>query len=150
MRTLLLSVLCLTVRASASTISYAGSAIDLGSGWRTATVEDTLDIDGNNVLGSDGWYVEGAQGSFEQPSYIDDVVLNSSVYPGNGSYSLIDDPTTTPGPSPTEITSGTFNPAPGTNQPATLLSFSLAGTVPLTVRIGLMIDNLDGIVFNPN
>jgi hypothetical protein len=138
------------VGASAATINYEGSAIDFGSGWRTASDAKPLDIDGDNIFGTDGWYVEGAQGSSEQPSYISDVTLNSSTYPGNGSYASIDDPTTTPGPFPTEITSGTFNPGSGTDQPATLFSFQLAGMVPATVRIGLMIDNLDGSVFNPS
>ena len=150
MRELLLSALFLTVGASAATISYVGSAIDVGSGWRTASDAKPLDIDGDNVLGTDGWYVEGGQGSFEQPSYISDVSINSSTYPGNGSYASIDNPTTTPGPFPTKITSGTFNPFPGTGQPATLFSFQLAGTVPATVQIGLMIDNLDGVQFNPS
>jgi hypothetical protein len=43
----------------ASSITYVGSDADLGSGWRTSTVPKD-DIDGNNVLESDGWFLPTA------------------------------------------------------------------------------------------
>jgi hypothetical protein len=85
----------------ASSITYVGSDVDLGSGWRTSTVPKS-DIDRNNVLGSDGWYVAGGSGSQMLPAYIASLVSNSSVYPGNGGYVSIDNPLTTPGPSPVD------------------------------------------------
>ena len=132
----------------ASSITYVGSDVDLGSGWRTSTVSKN-DIDGNNVLGSDGWYVVGNSGSQMLPSYITSFVSNDSVYGGNGGYFSIDDPATTPGPSPSTIVTGTLNPGPGPGNTTTDLSFTFGADVPAIVRIGLMVDNLDIAAFNP-
>jgi hypothetical protein len=133
----------------ASSITYVGSDVDLGSGWRTSTVLKD-DIDGNNVLGSDGWYVAGGSGSQMLPAYITSLVPNSSVYPGNGGYFSIDNPLTMPGPSPSTIVSGTLNPFPGTGNATIDLSFTFGANVPAIVRLGLMIDNLDIAGYNPS
>jgi hypothetical protein len=46
------------------------------------------------------------------------------------------------------IYSGTFNQAVGTNNPGTMISFTLAGTVPSEIQIGLLVDNTDGTQWN--
>jgi hypothetical protein len=145
---LIVAVSIFAVTGSAGTISYSNTDFDLGGGWRTSSVAKPLDINGNNVLGSDGWYVAGGSGSSSYPSYIANVSLNPSIFSGNASYASIDDPTTTPGLNPTQIVSGTFNPGVGTGNPATLFSFQLTGGIPATIQIGLMVDNLDAPVFN--
>src|SRR5256885_725842 len=99
-------------------VTYAIADTDLGSGWRTSSGPKN-DIDGNNILGSDGWFVSGAAGSTQLPAYLVSLITNGSVYPGNGSYARIDDPNTTPGLTPSTLQSGTLNPFPGFNNTAT-------------------------------
>lgn len=133
----------------AGIVTYSSSDVDLGSGWRTSSVLKS-DIDGNNVLGSDGWFVAGAAGSTQLPAYLVSLITNGSVYPGNGSYAQIDDPNTTPGLTPSALQSGTLNPFPGTNGTTTDVTFTFGASVSGTVRLGLMVDNLDIAGFNPN
>jgi hypothetical protein len=132
-----------------ASVIYSGTDQDLGSGWRTSTVPKN-DIDGNNVLGSDGWFVAGGSGSAALPGYLTSLTPNSSVFPGNGGYISIDNPLTTPGLSPSTIVSGTLNPFPGAGNPTTDLTFTFGASVPSIVRLGLMIDNLDIAGFNPS
>ncbi|MGJ8655199.1 MAG: PEP-CTERM sorting domain-containing protein [Akkermansiaceae bacterium] len=146
--------------ASAANIITAGSNIDLGPGWRTST-DAKNDIDGNNVLGTDGYrYVTdnaGGNGANDvessAPSYAA-FNLTTANFRGNASYALIDDPTTTPGGAPSTLRSGTFNPtaAPNNAEGAFIsfgtIDFNRAAAAGETVRIGLMVDNLDNIIFN--
>ena len=134
--------------STAAVITYAGADVDLGAGWRTSTVPKN-DIDGNNVLGSDGWFVPGGQGSQLMPAYLTSLAHNGFSYAGNPSYFSIDDPNTTPGATPSFIESGTLNPFPGTGGGIVDLSFTFGAGVPGTVRVGLMIDNLDNVFYNP-
>ena len=138
---------CVPASALAS-VSYTDTDVDLGSGWRTASVAKT-DIDSDGVLGSDGWYVFGGSGSEVLPAYIASLISNSSVYPGNGSYAFIDDPFTTPGGSPSLLQSGTLNPFPNPDPTAIDVSFTFGAGVPAVVQLGLMIDNLDNPGYNP-
>jgi hypothetical protein len=152
-RLLRASMLCGIVLACSRTgfasVTYAGTSLDLGSGWRTSTVSK-IDIDPNDVLGSDGWYVAGNSGSELLPTYITSLVPNGSVFGGNGSYASIDNPLTTPGPSPSTIVSGTLNPFPGSGSTAVDLTFTFGADVPAMVQVGLMIDNLDIAGYNPS
>jgi hypothetical protein len=130
-------------------ITSPGSLMDLGAGWRTSSVsKDGLDLDGNGVPGNDGYWTFGANASMLQPSYASGVAITGSVYPGNGSYAQIDNPSTTPGPSPTTYTSGTLNPF--VNGAYADVSFTVSGNVPGLIRVGLMIDNLDIAGYNPS
>jgi len=154
------SVISTTGILTAATIVTAGSNIDLGSGWRTASTAKN-DIDGNNVLGSDGYrYVTdnaGGNGANDieslAPAYATYALTNAN-YRGNANYALIDDPSTTPGGTPSTLRSGTFNPtaAPDNTEGAFIsfgsITFSRAAAVGETVRIGLMVDNTDNIIFN--
>jgi hypothetical protein len=102
-------LLGMSVSGVAGIITYAGSDVDLGSGWRTSTISKN-DIDNNNVLGSDGWLVAGAAGSIQLPAYLQSLVNpDNQVYGGNGGYASIDNPNTTPGLTPTLLLSGTLN-----------------------------------------
>jgi hypothetical protein len=135
------------VPAHASVITYAGALMNLGSGWRTAAVSKGA-FSSSGVLGSDGWYVVGNSGSSQAPGYVSGFTPGPSTYGGNTSYSQIDNPLTTPGASPTTIYSGTFNQAVGTNNPGTMLSFTLTGSVPPVIQVGLLLDNTDGTIWN--
>ena len=132
----------------ATTISYVGTLVDLGSGWRTASVsKGGLDLSGTGVLGTDGYALFGTSRRLV-PGYLTSFVSNGSAYSGNGGYAPVDDPITTPGASPTTLTSATLNPFPGTNAPAVTVSFTTTGTVPGVIRVGLMEDNLDIAAYN--
>ncbi len=134
--------------SSATTISYVGTIVDLGSGWRTASVsKGGLDLSGTNVLGTDGYALFGTSRRLV-PGYLTSFVSNAATYPGNGGYATVDNPNTTPGASPTTMTSATLNPFPGTNAPAVTVSFTTTGTVPGVIRVGLMEDNLDIAGYN--
>lgn len=145
-------VWCILLGASttvfAGTVTFATTDQDLGSGWRTSSVAKS-DIDGDNVLGTDGWFVAGGAGSTSLPSYLTSLTTNPNVYPGNSNYISIDDPTTTPGATPSTLVSGTLNPFPGTGSTAVDVTFTFGASVPFTVRVGLMIDNLDITGYNP-
>jgi hypothetical protein len=134
--------------AKASTISSVGNLIDLGSGWRTSTVSKGGFANTGEILGTDGYYVPGAQGVTLKPVYASSWTANSSTYPGNGGYAYIDNPTTTPGAHPTTLLTGTFNPYIGTNNSTTVLSLTLNGSAPTEFQVGLMVDNLDVAIYN--
>ncbi|MCE9612208.1 MAG: autotransporter-associated beta strand repeat-containing protein [Chthoniobacter sp.] len=127
-------------------LSYVGTQFNMGSGWRTASVTKTFGLNPNNVLGNDGYWVMGANERISKPSYISSWSITAgAIYPGNGGYALIDNPTTTPGASPSTFVSGTT-----TGGGPDDLTFTLGGTVPGQIRVGVMIDGLDGDGFNPN
>lgn len=135
--------------AGATAITYAGSLIDLGSGWRTSSVsKGAFDLGGTNVLGTNGYDTIGSNGHLLLPDYLSTIAANSSVYGGNSSYALIDNPITTPGATPTTSLSGTLNPFPGNNNPVVTFTFTLAGTVPGVIQVGLLEDNLDIAAYN--
>jgi hypothetical protein len=138
------------VSAQATTVTYAGSLTDsaAGPGWRNTTIAKggfAPTIAG--VIGGAGYDVIGGSGSVSLPSWITGFGANGSVYPGNGSYSLINNPAST-GASPGMLRSGTLNPFPGTGSGATDFTFTLTGTVPSLIQIGLMTDNTDGAVWS--
>ena len=131
--------------AFAQTITSPGFNLDLGSGWRTSTVPK-LDIDGNNVLGTDGYYVPfgngaGLVGDLKVPVYVtgEAIAGTASEYSGNGGYYSIDNPLVVP-PGTGLIQTGNLNET--SNGP--LFQFTLTGTVPYIIRVGVMVDNQDG------
>ncbi len=136
--------------AQALTITSAGSNVDLGSGWRTASVAKN-DIDGNNVLGSDGYFIVGNNQRTKFPFYLTNLTdAGISTFGGNGGYASIDDPNTTPGGAPTLIGTGTKNPFPGVNVEAKVFSFDVKAGAPSTFRVGVLLDNTDGTQFTSN
>jgi hypothetical protein len=141
--TALLTALLNATPTRAAVISYAGAQTDLGPGWRTPGVSKPLDIDGDNIIGTDGYDVVNLPPA--QPNYVNTMTILTSTYPGNGSYAQMDDPTS-PG---NTFTTGTLNPAVGTGASADLFQFSLTGNATnRTIRVGLLVDNLDGANWN--
>jgi hypothetical protein len=142
-------LLGLSTSGFAGAITYITTDFDLGSGWRTSSVPKT-DIDPNDVLGTDGWYVAGNEGSTEIPAYLTSLISDGIVFGGDSGYASIDDPNTTPGLTPSLIQSGTLNPFPGTGGTTPDLTFTFGAIVPSVVQLGLMIDNLDIAAYNPD
>ena len=130
-----------------ATLMLAGSDIDLGSGWRSGAVPS--DIDGNGVLGSDGYIFVRGPLELVSPSYGTLTDLGTSVYNGNANYSLVDDPLTTPGGAPTTVLSGTWNGG-GTDVHRATLTLTRNMFAGETIRVGLMVDNLDATAWNPS
>jgi len=101
---------------SAAGVNYAGVQTDLGSGWRTSSVQKPLDIDGDNVLGTDGYYLVNLPSVL--PSYVSQAAILTTTSQGDPSYAFIDDPTH-PG---NLFGTGTMNPVPAREQAATCLA----------------------------
>lgn len=134
--------------ACSAAISFVGSDIDLGSGWRSGA--STQDISADGYLGTDGYLIVQGSAVTQQPSY--GSFTHAGFYGGNGNYADLDNPTTTPGGAPTVYTNpGALNPAaPGTFGEVLLLTLTLnrdfvAGE---TIRVGLGHDGADGAAWN--
>ena len=153
--------------ASASTVAFVGNDLDTtatqdsGGYWRTAAVAKANDIDGDNILGTDGFrYVTdnpGGNGANDvesmDSSYATFANLTATNFRGNGNYTTIDDPDVVGG----TLNSGTFNPqGAGITGEGTEVSFgtinfttnAVTATSVTTARIGIMVDNLDNVIFN--
>jgi hypothetical protein len=129
------------VQASPTSITYIGSLIDVPFGWRTS-VPSEFNLSGLNILGADGYYIPGTNERILAPSYVVDLSIGYEVDPGAGGNALIDDPSTTPGPDPSTIVSGTSAQTPGSGFSAATFSFTLGGTVPSLIQVGILEDNL--------
>lgn len=128
---------------SGATVTHSGNLIDLGPSWRNQDVAKPLDIDGNQVLGSDGYHLVNLPPVL--PSYVSESTIVSSTYPGNAEYSLLDDP----GRPDESFLTGTINPGPGAGNSSALLAFKLnASAEGRLIRVGLLVDNLDGAAWN--
>ena len=132
-----------TTTTGAPELTYAGTHDSMGSAWRTAATVKPLDLDGNNVLGTDGYYVRNNLRS-SQPEYVASSWHTGSGYNHSG-YADIDDPDVVP-PGTATITVGTSNP---TGDDIRIFSFVLGGTVPGRFRVGVMMDGLDAAQYNP-
>ena len=130
-------------RVQAASIAYVGTHPDLGGGWRTPAVLKPLDLDGDYLIGTDGYHLVNLPPVW--PSYLSGTEILSSTFPGIPGYSFIDDPAQ---PGGTFLT-GTMNPQPGAGASADLFRFTLsAGAVGRTIRIGLLVDNLNAAPWN--
>jgi hypothetical protein len=141
-------------QALSETIAYSGALTDFGSGWRTSSdSKGVFSPNGSNVLGQDGYFAVvgpafGAVVTSVTPSYLTTTsTLGSSVYAGSSGYAQIDNPSTTPGASPSLTYTGTTYAAAGVGNPIGLFSFTVGSTVPSVIQVGLMFDNF-GAGFN--
>jgi hypothetical protein len=150
-----LAILAASHTSSAAIIvAGGGSDLEIGASWRTQSVAKTDPANTSNalgnVLGQDGYWVVGANQRIVMPSYISSWSTNS-VYPGNLNYASIDDPSTTPGGSPTTLVSGIVSPVNGSSfvgqyQPD--LGFTVNSSVPREFQVAVLVDNLDLAAFN--
>ena len=133
----------------ATGISYVGTQFDLGgaggsgsaSHWRQSSTPKTYALENNNIYGTDGYNVVGANTRVLVPSYVSGFTVTTSIYPGNSGYATIDDPNS---PS-SAIVSGTTNPGSGD-----VFTFTTTGSnIPGDIRLGMMIDGLDIAGYNP-
>lgn len=89
--------------ASAATVSYVGFQNEIegefdtpNEGWRNASPTKTYDIDGDNILGTDGFYIPGAVGGsadIQLPAYVASIAKDSSGGENwSAGFGLMDDP----------------------------------------------------------
>ena len=127
----------------AADISYAGTMNNVQSGWRYVNFGKPLDLDGDNIFGTDGYFMVNRAPVL--PNYVESAAILTSTYPGNSLYYQIDDPTN----DPERFITGTMNPFPGTGLSADIFQFTLnTNAVGRTIRVGLMVDNLDIAAYN--
>src|SRR6266852_5173779 len=125
--------------AHATVITYVGRQTDSGPGWRTSAVSKPLDLNGDNILGTDGYQVVNRPAVL--PAYVSSMAILTTVNVGNANYASMDDPTNA---SATFVT-GTMEAHPSVGVAATnLFRFTLnTNAVGRTIRVGLLVDNLD-------
>lgn len=139
---LLSGVLC-SSHGDAATITLVGTQFNMETksndptvGWRNTTTAKTLDIDGDNVVGTDG-YRTSNRGL--NPSYLTATVVATNI----NNFSSIDDPNN---PTGNDISTGTLhdNNAGLGVETVPLLQFVMTGTVPIgeILRVGILIDGV--------
>ncbi|MFZ4596223.1 MAG: Ig-like domain-containing protein, partial [Verrucomicrobiaceae bacterium] len=143
----------ITLTASVGTITAVPSTqliadTTTGGKWRTSSVIKPLDIDGNDVYGTDGYSMWGLNGVQTEvnPSYAN-VTRNAalSFFPGNGGYFSIDDPLN---PSGSQQLTGVIYDAPGGSNATTF--FTSTFTQARNVRMGILVDNTDFAAISPS
>lgn len=84
--------------ASAATIAYVGNEYnveaftdDSGVGWRNSSTAKAFDLDGDNVIGTDGYDFAGGSPVVSLPSYVASVTFTGGHNDQNRG--LVDDPT---------------------------------------------------------
>ena len=147
-KTLSLSALLIfSASLQATSVSYIGNqdnveaeVNDPTTGWRNPTPAKPFDIDGDNILGSDGYETFGGGGVASLPSYIANVTRLSSNNNNLGaSAGLIDDPSDPLGAD--TVTYGIWHSGPsGTD--IDIFSFEITGTElnGQTLRVGVLYD----------
>ena len=132
--------------ASATSISYVGNDLTTNDAWRTTDVVKPLDADGDNIYGTDGYYLY--PGISSVPSYVSmQDGPGMKYYPGNNSYIQLDQRNTSgSGPIANEM-SGVFYTQPGTNNPTDFFTITL--TTDADFRLGIITDNADYTAIAP-
>ena len=147
-------------------ISQAGSDLTTRDAWRTSGVVKSLDSDGNNIYGSDGYAVYGSTPNqpIVQPSYLTvtqaagtNVFFSPGIAPDPGTgpvttqapkYTGLDDPDFTGvGPVADTITGTVYRGGQGANQEGDLLVFTV--TTNKSFRLGVIQDNHDFAAISP-
>lgn len=130
--------------AQYATITYLGTQFDIestkddpGVGWRNPTPAKPLDIDGDHILGTDGWRVGIKGKTFSDPPY----ARTFKLAPNGNGQGVIDNPDD---PSGKDTYGGVLHDAKANTGETTapLLSFTITEDLPqdTTVRLGLLFD----------
>jgi len=131
-----LNVLALPSSALAGSVTYLGSDTQNATAWRTASATKTLQIDGSNVYGSQGYDVMGSSigALLSVPTGLSITQMAPYQFNGNAGYLNIDNP------SGGQITSGVryFNPVTtGQIEDYVAITFTQAGSY----TFGIFTDN---------
>ena len=133
--------------ANAATIVYNAGAGQLnidgddngtvsGDGWRTASFAKPGDIDGNNILGTDGWHV--AYNNISNPGYAATTTFTSNrvISTNNG---LMDNPNAAAGPTVAD-TIGTGIVFNSGGDDVFRIEITTNDLVGMTLRLGVLYD----------
>ena len=165
--------------ADAATISYVGFQANVDSyaddgtanGWHSTGNAKPLDIDGDNVLGTDGWIyaVNGKTGADNPPRSLPNYFTDTNgvgwdVITGNANGvqsgpdgsttpAIFDSPTSaSPGPNPSQASAHTWWTATGppTDSDSDMIQFTFNSNVSSldgkTLRIGLLFDGIPSTI----
>lgn len=122
----------------AASIVHSGDDIDWGADF-TSVGASVGDLDGDGVVGTDGYYFPGTNtgdvGS--SPAYITSLSTSGNIVSLGGYPNFVD-------PDGVLRRVGTWNPNPGAAPPANqMFSFDFTGDVPDTVGLTLFVDAID-------
>lgn len=138
-----------SIQANAVTINVAGAiADDAGNEvteWYTTTTLKTLDADGDNRYGSDGWDMFGLNvnhTSYNAFAGIGPGIIIVGPFPG---YAVVDNPGN---PDAQVRTSTNGIGGPGSKEAVISYQITDATQVPNGIRIGIFTDGLDGSQFS--
>lgn len=133
------------IDSASAAITFVGTQLDLENllandatvGWRNTTPSKPLDIDGNHIIGSDGWRLRNTS---QNPPYATASIV-TGVGSNNVANTFIDSPANPSGP---DVTVGVLHDtAAGAGVESTpLLQFVITGAVPAgeTLRVGILFD----------
>jgi hypothetical protein len=129
--------------ALGESVSYVGADLSTSGSWRTSSVLKPLDIDGNNVYGTDGYLLTGSSDLLVNPAYATVTRVSSNTYPGNGGYTSVDNPQ---GPG-TRVT-GVWYTSSAQNSVDDLVRITI--TAATSFRVGVLTDNADFADISPD
>ena len=133
-------------------IAFAGQDLSTHPNWRTTSVAKPMDSDGDNVYGTQGYYIRSSGLTMSSlPAYVSGVVNFAGSTFSNAAYSDFDDPRVAPGPSVVDLTDTGIFYSPfvaGTQgQEYDLLSFTLSQDAAF--RLTVLTDNADPATVTP-
>ncbi len=120
----------------AQTIGFVGADLTTHASWRTSSVTKTLDGDGDNIYGTDGYYIQTGGTISSAPAYATVARLTTSTFPGNGGYSSIDNPTGSG-----SVRTGVWYSSTGNGSEDNFASIVMSQAK--SFRIGILVDNTD-------
>lgn len=138
-------LICGQIAAQNATIRYVGSQMDIesdadtpDSGWRNVTPAKPLDIDGDNILGTDGWYLHFTK---SVPAFVS-ITKTSPNTNGHPEWGVLDNPKNPSGKD--DVFLAAFHDANvGVDEPsAPLIKLEIKGNelVGKTLRLGVLHD----------
>lgn len=138
--------------ANAATVTYVGHQDDVEAaadtpttGWRNATPAKPLDIDGDNILGTDGYSIFQANGNSisSLPTYISSVQRIGGNSNSAGSFGVMDNPADPSGAD--TINFGIWHAGASNTNASNIFRFTVAGTDlnGQTLRVGIMYDTFN-------
>jgi hypothetical protein len=140
--------------ASASVI-YVGGDLTSGGAWRTSSTAKTQDIDGNNIYGSDGYYIVGSPATVAPPtglftatpSYVSSMSHFGNLYAGGHQlvsiYQTVDNPSVAG-----SMNSGLLYVSSFEDDEDDLFQFTLVANA--SFRFGVLVDNADFLDISPS
>lgn len=139
-----------SVVSRAAVVTYVGEQTNTGGTWRTSNLgTNAYSVNPDGYYGNDGYIlynttptgtVTGSNGPSAhgtdislKPSYVSAITKTQDSGAQGYGYPTIQNPTTTPGATPTTLESGTLGSSGGT-----LFTVTLTGTVPASFRVGVI------------